>query len=285
MKKLYLLLFLALLANSAYARKIGFTDAANRWTITEPGAIGYVISGWNNEKDSSINGLTYTRNPWGWFREDAATRKIYYLKDPSATETVFYDFGMSIGDSIVHTTASARDTFVLTHIDSILINGSQHLVQYFSPLNAANVKMIQNVVVEGIGRLANTPFLEFPHVDAYIPLTCFSANGQEVVVPNPEGGNFIDNRTCTLGIPDKRKNKVAVTIAPHPANSATIITLPQIITGHIRITNTLGQTVMQQEVPTTNKVTVGTLPASGIYMYHITSRDGSNIATGRLVYE
>ncbi|RYD57870.1 MAG: T9SS type A sorting domain-containing protein [Sphingobacteriales bacterium] len=289
MKKLYILFSFALLTATASAQKIHYTNKQNKWIVSEPNLAGppsYINMVTTFDKDSVIGGQSYVHSTWGWFREDTSARIVYHKKEASSPERVLYDYNMMPGDTIIHDGSIqwGDSVFVLHSVDSVQINGTSHVVQYFASVKNPTFAYLGNTVIEGIGQIAQFPFLVGFAVDGFIPLSCFKVGNTAVYIPQLKNGYVMDSRTCTLGITDEQPLQDKVTIAPHPANSTSVITLPTPITGHIRIVNALGQTVMIKDLEAASSIVVGTLLAPGIYFYQITGEAGI-AASGRMVYE
>lgn len=290
MKKLYFLFFLFLPAYAATAQKIHFTDRQNKWVVAEPNLAEpyYYINVTTYDKDTVSNGHTYVHSQWGWFREDTVAGIVYYKKELQLPEKVLYDYNMKPGDSLVHTLVQQSNysdsVFYLHSVDSIMINGAYHLVQFFANRSHPNSISMSNTVIEGIGQIAQFPFLVYFHVDGFIPLSCFRIDDRPIYVPKIGNWYSIDSRSCTLGVADKSSLQDKVTIVPHPANSSSIISFPSAVNGRMSIINAMGQTVMENELKATTKAAIGTLPASGIYFYRVIGAEGI-IASGKVVYE
>jgi hypothetical protein len=287
MKKIYFLLSFFLVTYAASAQKIRFTDQQNQWVVSEPNLAEpyYYTTVTTYDNDTVLNGNTYVHSKWGWFREDTLARMVYYREKLHLPEHVLYNYNMVPGDSMVHPLEHGSDSvFYLHSIDSVMLNGSYHLVQFFSHNENPGHPSLPNTVIEGIGQIAQFPFLTYFHVDAFIPLSCFKRNGNPVYIPTIKNWYQTDSKTCTLGVSDGPKSQVKVIIAPHPANSASIISLPSPVTGQIRFVNAMGQTVMKRDIKAASSIAVGTLPASGVYFYQIAGESGM-VASGKMVYE
>ena len=170
----------------------------------------------------------------GGIRNDTLNKKVYFYSFTTNTEKVFYDFDLSVGDTVNATSGfgfydqlvvtemppmATLDTAWVTSIDSVLMphdglyhkrfrfNGIYHglmppdvLVdttdQYWMQPGGPG-SMVVTSLVEGVGQLYNplSYFGEFEYVNSF-HVYCASINGISVVTPGGPPPPFMSNIYC-----------------------------------------------------------------------------------------
>jgi hypothetical protein len=162
----------------------------SEWFSVSKGFEGYINSAFITEKDTSIDGLTYSKineisvplksvfndrissvkRKIGelFVREDVPNKKIYqYFKGTG--DVLIYDFGLEIGGSLPKVPEC-----LLTTIDSI--EGPEGLRKRFIFKNVDGYEVIW---VEGVGNISS-PFIPQVNISDFQNLICSSQNGVSV---------------------------------------------------------------------------------------------------------
>jgi hypothetical protein len=176
-----------------------YVDEGNQWSLRSYTFAGPFSSTYRIEGDTTINGIDYKKmlvtseNPnltvnWNLskiMREDS-TQKVYQL-NASNEEKVIYDFGLSVGDTIV-SNASPEQNSIVAAIDSIELNdGTKRKRLTITSLYCPDWN-IEEYWIEGIGG-RNYAFYYvdvFCQTDTGLSLRCFSSNG-DFLYGSPDG--------------------------------------------------------------------------------------------------
>lgn len=292
MKKLLLFILMLVCTHSSLAQKIRFADSTNVWEIVWSGSDYLSYETYHYIGDTLLNGYKYLLlaqyNGTYLVRQDS-NDKVYVLGD--STEVLLYDFSRQLGDTF--TTVGTSDTFVhhVAAIDTIIIRNEPHKVYTMKCISGSGALFRSSyIVVEGIGTIDNE--LTFPlnptTNDLYsIRMKCFSSNGQSPRFSDSLLGYFDNTTSCYLSAHSINTTSKQLTVSPHPANSTSIITLPnEIRSGTITLANTLGQTVTQQSIYRQRQIPVNKLTnIPGIYYYTITDNTTNKIYNGKMLYQ
>lgn len=165
-------------------------DEGNQWSMSEFTFAGIFSRTYKIEGDTTINGIDYKKilvtyeDPnltvnWDLskiMREDS-TQKIYQL-NASNEEIVIYDFGLTVGDTIVSNVSPEQNSIVAA-VDSIELNdGTKRKRLTITSLFCPDWN-VEEFWIEGIGG-KNYAFYYvdvFCQTDTGLSLRCFSNNG------------------------------------------------------------------------------------------------------------
>lgn len=293
MKQFILFITILIFAGqAATAQKIRFTDSGNVWHELFAGRGTGGIRMYEILQEGMINGMLYKATNFPkhvnstvpFVREDTITKQVFILTD--TTEYLLYDFSLNVGDTMYY----PQGKHFVERIDSVLIDSISYKVSYFSPENFG----WEYAVIENIGCIDGLlfPFFNYNLVNGYYQMACFHNAGNKPVFSSPiaygnQADNFNNTDSCYVSIADISNNNQNLTIAPHPANWSSVITLPyRINNGTIVVYNGIGQVVSTVSIHNVAKIDVKALNLlSGLYYYRIT--DNNNAATwqGKLLYE
>ena len=200
-----------------------------------------------------------------WFKKLSLNSDIqlscfstYFL--PVDTEILLYDFNLQVGDSI-HWTSLWMDTFKhILAIDSIQFDDGIWRKRY-------RMWPFGEYWIEGIG--STLGLFGFPTVNPYCWLNCFWNNGQYDII-KPQSGHVVCDSLISVGISQIPKPNLTFSLTPNLATTQlqiylTTSTQPQ----HLKLINTLGQTIQQQTFSTNQlQLDISTLP-SGVYFIEL----------------
>jgi hypothetical protein len=199
-----------------------FVDEGNHWSMVEYTFAGIFSRTYKMEGDTTINGINYKKmlvtyeNPnlavnWGLskiVREDS-TQKVYQL-NASNEEIVIYDFGLSVGDTIVSNISPEQNSIIMA-VDSIELNdGTKRKRLTITSLYCPDWN-IEEFWIEGIGG-RNYAFYYvdvFCQTDTGLSLRCFSSNG-DYLYGSTDGSN------CYIPTSINNLEKTTIKIFPNP---------------------------------------------------------------------
>jgi len=118
-----------------------------------------------------IDSWNFINNEYvGGFRQDVALKKVYFDFGSAGSESLLYDFNLTVGDTMFGSGQWVNDCAVISSVDSILINGSYRKQLILSTMPPYSV-------IEGIGSTSGLfePLCPFEY---FGDLLCFSQNGQ-----------------------------------------------------------------------------------------------------------
>lgn len=212
----------------------------------------------------------------GCFREDIGNKKIFFVPPMTSSDTLLYDFNLSLGDTLPPLYVNniwLPTTNIVTAIDSILLDAVYH--KRFTIDSCWH----QLYLIEGIGStyglLSNTycPF------EAIYTLQCFSIDSQTI---------YPDNSTiCSLITSiNNFEQETSIKIFPNPANDKIIVELnnSQFHNSFIELINLLGKKVKDLKLlDNTSKAIISVEDLhDGIYFYRI-NNDGVMVKSGRIL--
>lgn len=192
--------------------------------------------------DTTIDGKIYLQLKYDGFwdepifliRDDSINRKVYYRHD-SNTDTLLYDFSVSVGDNISYTYAFSNnlDAYI-EQIDSILIGDNyrkkyvvRYLNQYYNyDIGDFQDSLISTFLIEGIGSEYG-PLLNSALDNGYLmndtyQLLCYFENGEQLYSVVSEFADC-DSTYVDYSIEIQSYSQTQVNVFPNPANDFIII--------------------------------------------------------------
>jgi len=236
------------------------------------------------EDDTIINNTTYKKvyeftgiefNPltaeyYGGLRENAQKQVFYMKKNYNNTETLLYDFSLSIGDTFSMSDVTQSFSFKVSSIDTIDFFGIQRKLFVINRIPEGSV-IVSAIWIEGVGDYEG--ILRFPRVyavDDWSITRCYIHNGDLLYSNYSHGGN--DCITPLMGIESIIEDN-SITLYPNPTNSEVNISSENIINS-IEIFNSLGQRVYQSMVNSTEKVIDISSFVNGVYILGVITDNG-----------
>jgi hypothetical protein len=297
MRKLLYILLILLTVHSSYAQKIRFTDTTNEWTYCNIGTsptnppYNYVtISSFKG--DTVVNTIQYKKTNFGLVREDTVNKKVYIknlvynYSSVDTNERILYDYNLQVGDTIANSYTYKSFKHYVKEIDSTQINSVWYKVWNIVAVSGTS-SFSWYSIIEGIGSTKGPWFSVYPYEFENVRyLTCFNNNHSTPIV-NPKVSSFFDNATsCKLSVPSTNKQSQSITIIPNPANENSKIVFPYAIQqGRLVVTNAMGQVVLQKDFQNKEQITLGGLPAEGLYFYTVIDKLRNNSYKGKFVYQ
>lgn len=225
----------------------------------------------------------YSNGYIGAYRNDTLNKKVYYLEKDSTSEVLFYDFNLTIGDTIrgysidlvnSNNLPSNNIHFIVDSLDSVLINNSFRKTWYYHAFqnNSINGSYPAGIIIEGIGNTYDflNGFIShgFEH---NLKLTCYTDDKMTIGF---YGAPHEISTGCYLVSIDETKleNKKTV-ISPNPFKSYIFLNTKLQI-NRISIVNIMGKTLFQSTRIENEKIDLSFLP-NGIYFVHLNTENNN----------
>ena len=192
--------------------------------------------------------ITYTFYPYiGCIRNDSLNKKVFFVEKNSLVDTLLYDFNLSIGDTLpISYVYSGNPVMTVSAIDSINTNG-----KYYKRFKFQGGGWTNEYLIEGIGSTfgpLESIKLFFEDVDI---LRCFKDNDSIINHGSPIFDDWCDVFT---GIDELLSS--AISIHPNPTTGDLSINLNEPFRGSLRVLNSLGQVVLEEEFKATRKLNI-----------------------------
>ena len=254
------------MTNSCFFSNI--PEAEYQYVITGDTTIGNYS--YNKVERSGLSGLYcpppifYGYGYAGAIRNDIANKKVYIVLADSVNEIVFYDFNLSVGDTLNGYFALDFVNYICQNpivisIDSIQIGTSSRKRSEVAGM------MCESYIIEGIG--SDRGLIEpMSTMEEGGYLVCFKQNGQTLY---PDTSNL-----CSLvtDIPEYHLIEYEFGVFPNPANSILNVILPEDFNfscTHLEIVNVTGQKVSEHKIISKHtEIKTKQLP-EGIYILKI----------------
>lgn len=218
---------------------------------------------------ASFSGCSYV----GAIRQDSINEKVYFIDSTLSTDTLLYDFNLSIGDTVQswYIKWGWQYQLIVTSIDSIFLNGSYHKRINFN-------QCCQNSIIEGVG-WAGELFGLNAVSNMYVALACFNGN---VIVQEAFITECSIPLNCSINVDiiEQTESKFFY-LFPNPFSDKLNFTYNNNKLSEIIIYDIASRKLLQQKF--TNSITLSTEQlARGIYFYEV--QCGSSLCKkGKLV--
>lgn len=216
----------------------------------------------------------------GCIREDLS-KHIYLRLPQSNSDTLIYDFNLTVGDTVKGYVANC-DTIIVDSIDSVLIQ-SNYRKRFNCSSHTTSFCFANCSIIEGIG---GTQGLLCPmgNYESFFYLDCFNLYGQTI---------YPDTITsCPLIVAGiEHHSEILFSIFPNPSkdfvkiqfNQNIISTTPNFT---IELSDVTGKIIRTEDYPKVeNSINIekGNLP-DGIYFFKISNSDKS-LVRGKIIFE
>jgi hypothetical protein len=266
------------------------TDSAT-WTIVEYGFTIPLETGtyhFGLAGDTVINGIDYTKIyiNWGWlgsinpepvfnlqtanyygaFREDAS-KKVWFYKDGTASEILYYDFSLNPGDTFCF---DYQPCGVFCHpvslVDSTLIDGNYHRQIHF------NYGGQEEIWIEGIGSAYDNWIGEWCFIGNILwTLNCYSEKGIQKY-------GTCDYPTAVAEISTAIES---FHLSPNPAGDRIYLTENTAEQMGFTVFNSCMKQIIKMNFSASATVNTSDF-AAGIYFYTVKGRNGKQL-TGKFI--
>ena len=306
MKQLLLIFSLLVVTAEGNAQKIRFTDTSNVWQA-------YHIGG-GNLQDAYIEIITYsfagdtlidskeylimvdTFWDWSYFQgfpihysgpmigskrfihEDTLAKKVFVRLPNDTTEYILYDYNLQIGDTFQNWNAR----YVVSSIDSVLINNTFHKRWHYTYLFMGGSATSQYELIEGIGSREGP--LNLNTFEDDWNLLCFSSANvaqSNLSIVSSHGCNM----DSILSVTDVKSTSAApVFCTPNPIISQAKISLPYSINnGELLITNISGKKIFTKNFTRKQELKIENTFIPGIYFFEVKDMDRHKTFFGKFI--
>ena len=209
----------------------------------------------------------------GYLRNDTPNKKVWLRLPNFSKDTLFYDFDLTIGDTIQGTynfnTNNGSGDYVVYSIDSVVYNGIQR--KRYKVINNQALGDTIVYLIEGIG--GSSSFLD-PFFNGYSSLECQTVNGQTVYPDSTTSCNL-------LTYLNENKNDLKFSIYPNPTNDVISINSSSELSS-IQVYNMQGQKVQELSPMNKKQIQLSLEGAIGIYFIQVQLKNG-DVKTSKVV--
>lgn len=208
----------------------------------------------------------------GAIRQDSSAKKVYFIDSTMTSETLLYDFNLSIGDTVQGWYNKLNmPPLVLSEIDSIAINGNYHKRFNFQNTNGTSL-------IEGVGWSGELFGCNVTSA-LWTALACFNGT---VIIQEAFINESAVSLDCSIALAVSELNRDKdVSLFPNPFADKLTFTSTSNELFEITIYDLASRKLLQQQF-----VNSGTLNCSqltkGIYLYEVRNRYGL-CAKGKVV--
>ena len=220
-------------------------------------------------QNSALNSVSHYFSFGQYLRYDSLTFKVYVYRDFDSTESLMYDYNLSLGDTV-----PSLYHFKIDSIENISLFGFTTRKFYISPDSSYGSSVMIDYIIEGmgssIGLTTLDPYMLTVSSETYTELICFQ-RGNDVY---PSGS------VCDLSIDINENNYVtsAFNIYPNPTTGHLAISLPeQSPFIDVTITNAFGQEISRGRYSNTNNLELDIEGASGLYFVRVVAEEKSGV--------
>jgi len=184
---------------------------------------------WDNEFYDTIIS-EFPHNPYSLIREENG--KIFIRKSELEQERLYYDFDLSIGDTILTYNSIYPDTTIVVQSIDTLRSGELIRKQFNTNINEFKL-------IEGIGNsfYLNHEFVGYSNAS----MVCFSKDGETILIDS--------TRNCNIAqltyVSEIEEQKYSVEVYPNPFNQAATIRITPKLEGDFtfRLYSSIGEIV------------------------------------------
>lgn len=210
----------------------------------------------------------------GGIRQDSINKKVYFIDSTMSTDTLLYDFDLSIGDTIEswYNKTNIQFPLVVSGTDSVLVNNNYH--KFYSFTNMPQGLGLN--LIEGVGWSGDL-FGILWSPDGVIRLSCFNGNFLN-------GGNFSNqqafNNECNpilscrqLTNLENHNHNISLSVSPNPFSEKLNFTINNNQLSEIIIYDISSRKLLFEKFINSIMINAQKLE-QGIYIYEIRTKDG-----------
>lgn len=208
----------------------------------------------------------------GALRDDSIARKVYFRFPNTTADTLLIDFNITVGQPIPYSYV-AQDGFVVTSVDSIRFGNKWHRCYHTGQPQSLGEYML----IEGLGATSGLR-VEYNYGTTTNWLDCAYYDNR------PAFPDTLVGCVTLVGIADPTPIQT-LTIAPNPASSEIMISLPSFASKEdwvITITDINGAVVKSIDTPFYENISIG-LEGFSACLYTIICTDAEQRLIGKLV--
>jgi hypothetical protein len=216
----------------------------------------------------------------GGLREDGSKR-VYYYNPSTASESLIYDFGLAVGDTLRITGAGG----IVSSIDSVSINGQYRRRMNFRTYSGnpwSSGSWIEGLGNSSVGGLLGSP-MALPTCDCAVRTLCFQQSNTWLY-----HNSTYPSMDCfgpALDI-EELPATASATLYPNPVTGVSHF----LMTGNktftkLKLYSITGAVISNDDVTNQTNIAIdGTQLPSGLYYYHLLDNAGIGI-TGKFVVQ
>jgi hypothetical protein len=204
--------------------------------------------------NGSANCMSSNYSITHYLREDTLL-KCVYERIGLNQDTIIMDFSQQIGDTCNLFNFNYANSFTVSSIDSVLINGIYH--------KRINYGGGQFSLIEGVGCTLGITELWYDF-ENYTTLTCKGKNGFTQYPDTTSNFNSCIP-VLNLGLQSKMQDEVIVSVFPNPSATSISCSIQGKIISHIKLFDPLGKLILLQDFNTHIAVLDINPIANGIY--------------------
>lgn len=208
----------------------------------------------------------------GAFRENVASKKVYFVPPGALTDTLLYDFNLNVGDTLPMTYTNDSSMYprnTVHTIDSVLVGGVYHkrfnLSSFFGDADYVSI-------IEGVGSTFGFLGRLIPVFESASYLNCFAVSGVSVY---PSGTGTCE--PLPLSINDMAAFGDTFTVYPNPGNGKFNLNLNSVQEVNSQVTDILGNVLFTSNVKSrTTEIDISD-QAPGIYFLKLSDTKGNSV--------
>lgn len=204
----------------------------------------------------------------GAFRNDSSAQKVYFVPSGHSSDTLLYDFDLSVGDTLPDTYFySLGGPYVVYTIDTVSFDGEDHEI-YRLDSSCGRVGPLNGYAwIEGVGSnkgLLGTYGCPF---ERYISSECYSENG----VPRLSSHSTLCDTVTSLRDSKRKIGKVtSVKAFPNPTKGMVHLEIPTDRSeGRAILRNAYGERVGEKRITSGGRISFKLDGPSGLYLIEI----------------
>ena len=217
----------------------------------------------------SINYYNY----YSALRYDSTFQKVYYYDNSTSTDTLIYDFNLSLGDTVPHLQFVAY----VDSIDTISIGGFQLRKFYYVPDSSYSIWPNENYFIEGLGSNNGLIFFnpDFMSVSGGV--------GTELICFQLDSIYYPTNPVCDIftSVNNEYNFRKNISVFPNPSGNNFHVVGPDISEDYsLMIYDHLGRKIISKNF--IGELEISDLPFAGLFLVEVYS-NGRIIGKSKLV--
>lgn len=234
------------------------------------------VDGWGSQQNYTEGGgpVSYTT---GFFRQDAAQKKVFILNSTNQTDELLYDFGsLVVGQPYPETVTNLNyPNLLVMGQDSVQLIDGNYYKRWALGTNSSDSAYVS--VIEGVGGTNGFVTPIYGNFEQFARLLCHKSAVQSIYEdwqPYPVSPAYSEECSRTLSLEEKAETSLV--IFPNPTNSHISIESNGLIS-YVEISDLNGHSLLRYENITGNELNfdMSTLQ-QGVYLVRIVSENGSS---------
>jgi hypothetical protein len=207
----------------------------------------------------------------GAFREDTISKRIYFMEPGNTTDTLLYDFNLSVGDTLPDSYISDQSVYhnIIASIDSVLVGGT-----YRKRFNINEGTSTYVSLVEGVGSTFGFLGVLIPPFESQSVLDCFKLS--DTLAYQPSGG--LGCSSLALTVAKLNDLEQAVYVYPNPGRGNFKLSMSFLKENmSMEVRDVFGKQIMDTKIKSiSTEIDLGSQPA-GVYFLQISDSKGNSV--------